>query len=320
MVTELDACFVNLHEGADRSSVGLDAPTALLVYSARQMADVEEDRMQTCLNAATLRQGLSLEEFITAAGAAGFAGIELRVPAAVALVEAHGLATLRQRLATAGLTPAAGGYPAPLRSTAAEFETALAAVPAACALMRELGIGGGTLVLPPRQGDGYRVERAETIERIGRVARLAASHGLDIYLEFLGLHFPDGLTWTKTLGDALDIANEVGLPNVGALIDSYHWHLGGSRTEDLARVAGRPVFVHINDSPPGDVTTLTDAMRVLPGEGILDLPSWLRAIRAATGYDGFVSLELFNEPIRALDPADGAARSLRSLAAVLAQV
>ena len=61
-------------------------------------------------------------------------------------------------------------------------------------------------------------------------------------------------------------------------------------------------------------------MRVLPGAGVLDLPAWLRAIRDATGYDGYVSLELFNDELRALEPAEAAARAKASLDPVLAAV
>jgi sugar phosphate isomerase/epimerase len=280
-----------------------------------------EERVKTCLNPNTLRQGLSLDDLIDAASAAGFDGIEARGPAVGEYVEAHGLAALRDRLAAAGLGVASIGYGVPLRATGEEFERALAAAPDVCELASGLGAAGGAVVLPPRQGDGFAVTRDETVERIGRLARLAAGYGLEVYIEFVGLHLPDDFTWTKTLGDALDMADEIGLPNVGPLIDSYHWHLGGSRAEDLARIRpGAPILAHINDAPPGDVTTLTDAMRVLPGEGVLDLPAWLRAIRDATGYDGCVSLELFNEELRALEPAEAAARAKASLDAVLAAV
>lgn len=274
--------------------------------------------MRSSLNPATLRQSSSLEEVIAAASAAGFAGIELRTAAGLDFVAAHGLAALHQRLADAGLGVAGFGYPAPLRGSADDFERSLAGAPAACALAAALGARGGSAVLPYRAGDGEAVDRAETIARIGRLATLAAEHGLGIYLEFIGLHFPDGLPWGRTLGDALALATAVGQPNVGVLIDSYHWHLGGSRAEDLARIPpGMPLLVHINDAPPGDVATLTDAMRVLPGEGVIDLPAWLRAIRAATGYDGYVSLELFNDDLRALEPTVAARRAKQALDRVL---
>jgi sugar phosphate isomerase/epimerase len=269
-----------------------------------------------------LRQGLSLDEIIDSAGGAGFEGIEIRLAAAADYASQHGLPALRGRLATAGLGVAGFGYPVALRSPSDEFERGLADLPAACTLAASLGARGGTAVLPYRQGDGYSVTRAETVDRVGRLAEVAASYTLAIYLEFIGLrHFPDGLDWARTLGQTLDLADEVGAPNIGVLIDSYHWHLGGSQTVDLTRVRpGQPILVHINDAPPGDVATLTDAMRVLPGEGVIDLPAWLAAIRAATGYDDYVSLELFNEELRALDPRQAARRAKQALDGVLARL
>ena len=274
--------------------------------------------MQPCLNPATLRQGIRLDTFIDAASGAGFVAVELRAPWLQEFAAAHGQAALTRRLASAGLAVANVGYGVPLRATAAEFEQALSAVPGVCELMAGVGAPGGSVTLPMRQGDGFTVTREETIERLGRLGRLAADHGRAVYIEFLGLHFPDDFTWTKTLGDTLDMMDAIGLPNVGPLIDAYHWHLGGSRIEDLARLhPGAPMLLHINDAPTGDVQTLTDAMRLLPGEGIMDLPAWLEAIHAATGYDGPVSLELFNDDLRALEPADAAQRSYRALATVL---
>jgi sugar phosphate isomerase/epimerase len=255
------------------------------------------------------------------AGQTGFRGVELRLAAAAELAERQGMAGLRQRLSDAGLAVAGFGYPIPLRSTAEEFGQALAGLPALLELARSIGAAGGTVVLPFRQLEGYTLTRAETIERIGRLAELAERQELALYLEFIGLHFNDGLSWGKTLAHALDIALATGQDNVGLLIDSYHWHLGGSQTSDLDRIpVGMPILLHINDAPPGAPVTLNDSMRVLPGEGVIDLPAWLKAIRAATGYDGFVSLELFSEELRTEEPAMAAQRAWQALDGILAQL
>lgn len=276
--------------------------------------------MRTSLNAATLRQDLSLIDFIDVAGAAGYEGIELRVREAQEYIAAQGEAALVERLRAAGLGVAGFGYPAPLAAAPEEFERGLTAVPAVCELAARLGARGGAAGLPFRPPQGYAVTREEVVERIGRLARIAAEHGLEIYLEFIALHLPGRPPWSLTLGQTLDIVEAVGAPNVGPLIDSYHWHLGGTPASDLERVRpGLPILLHINDAPAGAPATLDDSMRVLPGEGVLDLPGWLRAIQAASGYDGFISLELFNEEIRALDPAEAARRGKAALDRVLAQ-
>jgi hypothetical protein len=55
-----------------------------------------------------------------------------------------------------------------------------------------------------------------------------------------------------------------------------------------------------------------NADRVLPGEGILDLPALIAALERH-GYDGFFSIELFNEDLWRLPVAEAARRCYRSL-------
>lgn len=277
--------------------------------------------MRTCLNAATLRQGLPLIDFIEVAGAAGYEGIELRLAAALEFIEAHGEAAFVERLQRAGVAVASAGLPAPLAGRPEEFVHGLALMPPYCELAARLGAPGGQVGLPWRPSEDYTVTREETIDRIGQVAHIAARHELAVYLEFISLHLPNRPPWSLTLGQTLDIIEAVGEPNVGPLIDSYHWHLGGTPMSDLQRVGpGLPIMLHINDAPAGAPSTLDDSMRVLPGEGVLDLPGWLRAIREATGYDGFVSLELFSEELRALEPVEAARRGKQALDRVLARM
>jgi sugar phosphate isomerase/epimerase len=277
--------------------------------------------VKTCLNPATLRQGIPLNDFLEAASAAGFEAVELRGPWVTAAVNERGLPAVAGHLRAAGLTVAGVGYGVPLHATEAEFDQALQVTPDLCEVIKGLGASGGAVVLPLRQGVGFTVTRDATIDRLGRLGRLTASFDLSIYIEFLGLHVADDFEWTKSLGETLMIMREIGLPNVGLLIDSYHWHLGGSREADLARIPpGTPMLLHINDAPPGDVRSLTDAMRLLPGAGVLDLSAWLRAIQTTTGYDGPVSIELFNDDLRAMDPSAAAKLAHASLTSVLARV
>jgi len=67
------------------------------------------------------------------------------------------------------------------------------------------------------------------------------------------------------------------------------------------------------------VAALTDAMRVLPGAGVIDLDGFLGTI-AARGYDGPVSIELFSEELRALDPAEAARQAYEATAAAISRV
>jgi sugar phosphate isomerase/epimerase len=99
---------------------------------------------------------------------------------------------------------------------------------------------------------------------------------------------PTPFIWT--LPETLVLAKECG-PNVGVVLDAWHWHhSGGTVAEILATERSRIVHVHISDAramPPDEVR---DNMRLMPGEGIINLTGFLRAL-AKIGYDGGVAPE-----------------------------
>ena len=106
----------------------------------------------------------------------------------------------------------------------------------------------------------------------------------------------------NNLYTALALAGDVAHPNVGVVLDTFHFYAGPSKLEDLhaldAPDPARLSFVHVNDVPfdtPRDCGS--DTARVLPGEGAFPLGASSAARR--TGYDGAVSLELFNEAFAA---------------------
>jgi sugar phosphate isomerase/epimerase len=240
------------------------------------------------------------------AGGAGFRFIEARAQALRMLDD--GETAIKALWQETGAAPVHTGWSAGLRSSRADFEAALPETEAEMEFAAGCGVRSGTLVLPFRREPGVPdPDDADTIDRIHRVAALALPYGLVVVLEFVGLHIPNAPAHTyHDLTATRDLLARVGRQNVGVLLDTYHWYLSGGTVAEIAAIpAGTPLFVHINDAPAGDVAALTDAMRVLPGEGVIDLDGFLGAI-AARGYDGPVSIELFSEGLRAMEPAEAA--------------
>jgi sugar phosphate isomerase/epimerase len=274
--------------------------------------------MQPCLHPATLGPALGGPAIVEIGGRAGFHLMEASAPGLLKFV-ADDPDKLRVLLAEHGVTPIHCGWSAGLRSSRADFEAALPRTTEEMAFVAVYGCKGGTLVLPFRREQGVpEPDEADTLDRIGQISDLAATNGLTIALEFVGLHIPDAPAHTyQDLAATLTLLGRVRQPNVGVLLDSYHWHLSGGTTDEVtAMPAGMPLFVHINDAPPGDVTTLDDSMRVLPGEGVIDLTAFLGAI-AARGYDGPVSIELFSEQLRAMPPEEAARRAYETTVAAI---
>lgn len=103
-----------------------------------------------------------------------------------------------------------------------------------------------------------------------------------------------GRDWTivSTIRDAVDLIDEAGVGDaVGVLFDVWHlWNSPGLE-EDVRAHIDRIVGVHVCDVR---AETRSFADRVLPGDGIADVPRILGLLDAA-GWDGFYDLEIFSD-------------------------
>ena len=147
---------------------------------------------------------------------------------------------------------------------------------------------------------------------------LARSH-VRLGLEFLGpLHIrkqkPHEFIWR--MDEMLEFARECG-PNVGLLLDSWHWHHAGATTADIL-AAGKDGIVHVqvNDSPRLPPDQIRDNERLMPGEGVIDLPGFFAAL-AKIGYADGISPEVFGRGLKDIPPEEGAKMGLETTRAVM---
>src|SRR6478672_5769055 len=87
----------------------------------------------------------------------------------------------------------------------------------------------------------------------------------------------------------LDLADEivqnVNRRNIGLVIDSFHFHTGGSTIRMIEALDAKRLFIfHIDDAEKMPRERLTDAHRLLPGLGILPLKEIITSFRKI-GYD-----------------------------------
>ena len=92
-------------------------------------------------------------------------------------------------------------------------------------------------------------------------------------------------------------------PNACILADVYHLHKGGSGFGGVRLFSPQAFQVfHVNDYPADPPrATIKDADRVYPGDGVAPLNA-LFQILDKNGFDGFLSIELFNPRYYAQDP------------------
>ena len=107
------------------------------------------------------------------------------------------------------------------------------------------------------------------------------------------------------LDQARRIVEEANDPDATVIIDSFHtWNSGGDIEELRGLPAERISHFHIDDADPEmPAGTQADPNRVMPGDGPIDLEGEISILREI-GYEGTVSLELFNPGLWEKDPAE----------------
>lgn len=145
----------------------------------------------------------------------------------------------------------------------------------------------------------------------------AAKRGLRIGFEALawGRHVND-------YRDAWEVVRRADHPAVGLVLDSFHTFARRTDLKPLSAIPGDRIFlVQLADAPwlDMDVLSWSRHFRCFPGQGDLPLVDFMAAVET-TGYDGELSLEVFNDQFRAGLPRAVAVDGQRSLTYLMDQV
>ncbi len=138
----------------------------------------------------------------------------------------------------------------------------------------------------------------------------AAKRGLRIGYE--------ALAWGRHVNDhrdAWEIVRRADHPNIGLILDSFHTLARRIDPQTIRSIPKDRIFlVQLADAPAIDMDLLywSRHYRNMPGEGDLPVAEFMRAV-AATGYDGYLSLEIFNDQFRGGSPQAIAEDGHRSL-------
>src|SRR5262249_4487543 len=118
----------------------------------------------------------------------------------------------------------------------------------------------------------------------------AERHGVRIALEPYQRLGAEDWTIVSTLAEAAALLDEAAHPAVGIIFDT--WHLWNTAyEEELPAVAHRIVGVHVSDYREPTRGWLD---RILPGEGVADVPRMLAAVESA-GWRGPYDVEIFSD-------------------------
>lgn len=249
----------------------------------------------------------SLREKLAAIARAGFDGYELFENDFVTSQLSAG--EVRQRSADLGLTLELYQPFRDVEGTAPEvFAAALERAKRKFELMDRLGVD--RMLVCSNVATATLDDDEVAATQLSAMATEAANHGIRLAYEALAWG-----RYVSTYDHAWQIVRAADHPALGVCLDSFHIL---SRGSDLAAISEIPadklVFCQLADAPAMnlDVLSWSRHYRLFPGEGDWDLADFVGRVLAA-GYDGPLSLEVFNDVFRQGDPTVTARDARRSL-------
>ncbi|MFJ4466215.1 bifunctional sugar phosphate isomerase/epimerase/4-hydroxyphenylpyruvate dioxygenase family protein [Streptomyces sp. NPDC089424] len=256
---------------------------------------------------ATVSLGGSLTEKLTAASRAGFDGVEI--------FENDLLASpltpeeIRTRCADLGLRI---DLYQPMRDIEAvpqdEFARNLRRARRKFELMRRLG--ADTVLVCSSVSPLAVDDDALAAAQLARLADLAQDFGIRVAYE--------ALAWGRhvhTYDHAWRVVEAAGHPALGTCLDSFHILSRGTDPRGIEDIPGEKIFfLQLADAPllAMDVLQWSRHYRCFPGQGGFDVAGLVGHV-LRTGYDGPLSLEVFNDVFRQAEAAPTAVDARRSL-------
>lgn len=267
--------------------------------------------LKFCLNSSTIKPSPLLDK-IKLAAKHGFAGIELWINEIYEHVGRGGeVSEVEMTLADHGLTVpcmiAMRGW-----GDASEAEYPLMLEEAQRRMELAARLGSPLIVAtPPREPCSLD----QVSRRYRDLLELGRQVGVKPVMEYIGFF---GSVYH--LNQAWQIVLEANSPDATLVVDAFHNFRGGATLQDLRSIPiERIAHYHIDDAPAEPPREQqSDPDRVMVGDGILDLKSELDYLRQS-GYQGFVSLELFNRELWFRDPNDVLATGINRMRQLIDQ-
>ena len=157
-------------------------------------------------------------------------------------------------------------------------------------------LGAQVLVIVSGPANGQTLEDARTTVLDGLMEVLPDAEKAGVILGVEPLHpmYAAERSVVLTLKQANEIVEKLSSPAAGVVVDAFHVWWDPDVMEQIERARGKIVGFHVSDWPvplPGILMG-----RAMMGDGVIELRR-LREAVDATGYDGPIEVEIFNEEI-----------------------
>ena len=264
-------------------------------------------KMKIYLSCGAIGVNASMSQALDYAAQYGFEAIEAD---AGWLTSASGsdVARFLDRMKEKKIAWAQAGLSVEFRKSEAEFQAGMKTLPATAIALKRAGVQRvGTWLTPMSSELTYLENFKQHARRLREAASVLGDQGCRLGMEYVGpktLWASSRYTFIHSMREMKELIAEMCKPNVGMVLDTWHWYTSGETVADLKTLTNHDIVsIDMNDAPTGiPVDQQVDGRRELVcATGVIDIAGFLNALNSI-GCDAPARCEPFNAPLRAMPP------------------
>jgi sugar phosphate isomerase/epimerase len=236
------------------------------------------------------------------------------------------LSEMLARMKAHNLSYGSINIPVEYRKDEAKFREDLKGLKAFCQTMEKQKASLiNTWIFPSHPELTYNENMQQHGQRLGECAKIMKDHGIRLGLEYLGQRTTmnrNRYPFISTLKETKELIGAIGQPNVGIVLDSFHWYCADDTLADIRTLKGSEVtHVDLNDAREG-FTRLTqvDGKRELPlATGVIPVKDFLQGL-LDIGFAGPLRTEAFNQALNDMEDEEALKADIGSVRKALALV
>ena len=278
----------------------MSSPRAIFKKSAMK------SNFRMCLNPGNIGASFDQATLLEMAIKYGYRAI-LPYPKELAEMETSTISELLAKMKANDITWGSTNLPIDFRNDEKKFrEDMTGLVEVAEAISKVGGTRMNTWIMPTHDLYTYNENFKLHRNRLKEAANVIGHYGIRLGLEYVGpktLMARSKYSFIRTMAEAKELISAMGEPNVGFVLDTFHWYCAGeTKTDILTLDKSDIVTVDLNDARTGfTVDEQTDGKRELPlATGVIPIKEFMEGI-AQIGYDGPIRAEPFNQPLRDME-------------------
>jgi sugar phosphate isomerase/epimerase len=279
----------------------------LMAASAGAAMAQPKTKMKIYLSCGAIGVKASMSQALDYAAQYGFEAIEADAGWLTSASDSD-VARFLDRMKAKTIVWAQAGLPVEFRKSEADFQAGIRTLPATAKALKRAGVERvGTWILPMHAELTYLENFKQHARRLREVAGILGDQGCRLGMEYVGpktLWASSRYTFIHTMREMKELIAEMGRPNAGIVLDSWHWYTAGENVADLKTLTNHDIVsVDTNDAPLGiPVDQQQDGKRELTcATGVIDIAGFLNALNSI-GCDAPVRCEPFNAALRAMPP------------------